>query len=373
VSGAKARSLQTFRVFFSRAGLFSALLSCGCGLSQLDGLTGGVDGSGGVTGVTLGLDGTYRIVAKNSGRCLDGSALPSAVGRSILQQGCLADAEQSYTLTYVDDAYTIALTGGTDCIEFASDSNVNGSPLVRLPCAGTTYQRWLAFAQSDGSYQIANRITRKCLDVTAGSSQNGAALQEWECTAGDNQRFWLGSLSAEPLPLLVDDRFVAAPWGNALNGNATMSPSSPADSADCDGNRAPNGRGKCHAVTFSVPSDASVGGFAWLYPADNIGLRPGLAVAAGATAIRFAARGAQGGETIGFQAGGIGSFGSEPIQDTFAIPTTTIVLTTDWQSYSLDMSKNHYAAGVLGAFGWQVGATGNGAPVQFFLDDIVWE
>ena len=177
----------------------------------------------------------------------------------------------------------------------------------------------------------------------------------------------------QPLPLVVDRFFIAASWGAGLDGNASMTSSSSAFARDCAGSRAPGSRGDCHHVAYLAFPNGDPGGFAWLYPANNKGTQPGLLVAPGAQHIRFLARGAVGGEVVGFEAGGIGFFGNQPIRDGFAIAPQNVTLSTEWQQYSLDLAGKDYSTGLLGAFGWQLLPSGNRAPVNFFIDDVVYE
>ena len=53
----------------------------------------------------------------------------------------------------------------------------------------TANQYWKFFRQSDGSYIIKNAATGKCLDVTNGSSQNGANIRVWD-ESGSNAQKW---------------------------------------------------------------------------------------------------------------------------------------------------------------------------------------
>ena len=182
------------------------------------------------------------------------------------------------------------------------------------------------------------------------------------------------------LPFAVDDYF--APSGymrDARDGNAAMTPLGPTGDATCGGARAPvaPARGQCHVVTFTTfgtMPELTWGGVYWQYPEGNWGELPGLTVPAGATKIKFQARGDVGGEVVGFFVGGVGAAEAKPHADGFKVDNIDITLTTDWQSYELSLPAGvDYASGVVGGFGWGVGATDNVLPVKFYLDDIVWE
>jgi hypothetical protein len=52
-------------------------------------------------------------------------------------------------------------------------------------------QKFLITDQGGGLVEVRNSTTNKCLDLDAGSTADGAKLQEWDCLGGPNQRFFL--------------------------------------------------------------------------------------------------------------------------------------------------------------------------------------
>ncbi|KAJ7884509.1 ricin B lectin domain-containing protein, partial [Mycena leptocephala] len=64
----------------------------------------------------------------------------------------------------------------TTCL--AATSNANGATVVVQPCNGATSQSWTQTGQTLVVYGTM------CLDVTNGSTANGAKLQIWSCTPG---------------------------------------------------------------------------------------------------------------------------------------------------------------------------------------------
>jgi hypothetical protein len=182
------------------------------------------------------------------------------------------------------------------------------------------------------------------------------------------------------LPFAVDDYF--APSGymrDARNGNAVMTPLGAMGDSTCGGARSPVAapRGFCHTVTFTTfgtMPELTWGGVYWQYPEGNWGELPGLAVPPGATKIKFQAHGDLGGEVVGFFVGGVGADENKPHADSFELENMDLTLSAEWQPYELSLPvAADYSAGVVGGFGWGVGAAGNTLPVKFYLDDIVWE
>jgi hypothetical protein len=182
------------------------------------------------------------------------------------------------------------------------------------------------------------------------------------------------------LPFAVDDYFRPSGYmRDARNGNATMTPLDETGDATCGGARSPVSapRGQCHVVTFTTfgaKPELMWGGVYWQYPDGNWGELAGLAVPAGATKVAFQARGAVGGEVVGFFVGGVGIVDGKPHADKVEVRSTDLTLTAEWQAYELVLpTGSDYSTGVVGGFGWGVGANGNTLPMKFYLDDIVWE
>ena len=102
-------------------------------------------------------------------------------------------------------------------------------------------------------------------------------------------------------------------------------------------------------------------GVYWQNPVNNWGTKPGLRIT-GATAIRFYAWGAIGGERVSFVAGFMGADGFSAENKDVLLSTTPTQLTVD--------STGKNITRVAGGFGWIAGNSMR--PVRFFIDDIQW-
>ncbi len=342
------------------------------GVAAGTGARGGADPGGSLAGAggtavvaPRELDGTYRLVAVHSSKCLDAPATRAG----FTQAPCDGRDSESLTLTSVEAGfYALGVTGSVDCI--AGGSTENGVALNRTRCSTELSQQWLPVKQDDGAYWLVNRSSNKCADVANGSKDDGTSIQEWVCNTGSNQRWVLASLIAEPLPIVVDDFFAPSIWGGNGTAPASVSPSGSDGNADCAGNRAPGGRGVCHVVRLlSFDKGATYAGASWLHPNGNWGYFPGLRLASGATKISFKARGEHGGEVIRFQSGGLKD---TAFPDPFFVESK-ITLSDAWQSYSIDVSGVAYQAGVVTGFILYIDIAQNQAPLLFYVDDVVWE
>ena len=142
----------------------------------------------------------------------------------------------------------------------------------------------------------------------------------------------------------------------------------------------------CITATFD-PGSALWGGWYFLngvlgsadrQPSPNWGGRPNAGYGlSGATALRFWARGAVGGEVVHFFAFGVGNTAApfQPYPDSAAkveFPGGALKLTTMWTQYTIPLAglDLHY---VLGGFGWMANAVESNRlqpPLTFYIDNI---
>jgi hypothetical protein len=190
-----------------------------------------------------------------------------------------------------------------------------------------------------------------------------------------------------PLPLVVDDHFVLSGYFAGPDAvTAANLPPAPAPGAIvagvCDPRpENPAGHfGDCHRFTFHALATAgdppsAFGGIFWQGPADNWGTLPGIAVAPGASAVRFRAWGVVGGEVVSFNAGGIDDPNlacRDSVDRGGPASNVALTLTTTPTDYTIPLTGETYENGVLGAFNWVVAVTSTDEEVSFFVDDIRW-
>jgi Glycosyl hydrolases family 2, TIM barrel domain len=115
-------------------------------------------------------------------------------------------------------------------------------------------------------------------------------------------------------------------------------------------------------------SNDGFGGIVWQSPANDWGDAPGGKNLTGATKLTFWARGDTGGESVNFSLGVIGK--DRPFHDSDSAALKDVVLTKDWQQYTIDLTGKDLTC-IKTGFVWVVGAKGK--PVTFYLDDIRYE
>ncbi|MEV4397085.1 RICIN domain-containing protein [Nonomuraea sp. NPDC049607] len=110
-------------------------------------------------------------------------------------------AEQTLTLTDTgaaggDLSGVHTLTAAGKALDDPDHSTTPGTPLITWAPNSGANQRWILTRQSDGSYQIANDLSKLCADVSGGSTAAGAKVIQWTCTGAANQRWQVTPASA---------------------------------------------------------------------------------------------------------------------------------------------------------------------------------
>lgn len=130
---------------------------------------------------------------------------------------------------------------------------------------------------------------------------------------------------------------------------------------------------------FSDPysSDLNWAGAYWLYPQQNWGTYAEAQDISAAQSVTFWARGSRGGEVVEFLAGGIcEEYDGKKIPlcpDSIQprISTGPIILTEQWQKYTLDLGTAD-RSNIVGAFGFSISSLYNPSEMAFYLDDIAF-
>ncbi len=174
------------------------------------------------------------------------------------------------------------------------------------------------------------------------------------------------------LPFYVSTEFIPSGFMNDPGG-ITLSAGAPG--ATCP-DRAPSAGGSCYVITWKSTGPSWAGVY-WQYPANNWGSEPGLPIAAGAKQVTFYAKGAVGGESVSFGAGGLGTNPAPGMfGDTVKATTGAETLTTEWQQFTMSVSGMTYSGGVLGGFVWTAASSNDGGTngdITFYVDDVQWQ
>jgi endoglucanase len=142
----------------------------------------------------------YKVVNKNSNKCVDLANNGTANGTAVQQWTCGTGNNQQFELNTVSSPYykVINRAATTQAWDVTSNGTNDGALIQTWAYGGGTNQQWQAVAETGGYYHFVNRNSGKCLDVTNVSTADGTRLQQWACTGGAAQSFSLVVAGATP-------------------------------------------------------------------------------------------------------------------------------------------------------------------------------
>ena len=79
-------------------------------------------------------------------------------------------------------------------MDVSAGSLENGANIQQFEDNGTDAQRWVFSRNTDNSYTVTNLKSKKVLDIEGGTTENGARAQQWVDSSGTNQHFDLTDL-----------------------------------------------------------------------------------------------------------------------------------------------------------------------------------
>ncbi len=153
----------------------------------------------------------YHLVAQHSGKCLEVSYGSSENGMSIHQEPCGdGHTQQAQAFTLVPSPsnpvqYELVNRNSAKCLDVAGASGSDGAAIQQYTCLGwgQTNQVFegVPSSESDPSHdKYIAQHSGKCLDISGGSTANGALLQQWSCNGAPQQSFGFESVEADPVP-----------------------------------------------------------------------------------------------------------------------------------------------------------------------------
>lgn len=136
-------------------------------------------------------DGTYRIVARHSGKAMEAAGFGTANGTQIQQWGYWGGTNQRWSVTRnSDNTYRILGVHSGKSVDINGWSSANGTKVQLWDHAGGNNQKFAVTAAGDGYFRITpQNATGSCLDVSAYSSADGAAVHLWSWGGAANQQW----------------------------------------------------------------------------------------------------------------------------------------------------------------------------------------
>ena len=146
--------------------------------------------AGGGGGSTPG-NGTFKIVARHSGKALDASGNATADGTQIVQWTYGGGNNQRWTLlNRGSNQYSIIGVASGKALDVYNSATANGTKVELWTYGGGNNQKWTFAATSGGYYRVTPvHATSSCLDVAGVSTADGANVQLWTYSTGNNQQW----------------------------------------------------------------------------------------------------------------------------------------------------------------------------------------
>jgi microsomal dipeptidase-like Zn-dependent dipeptidase len=128
--------------------------------------------------------GPVEIVASHSGMCV-------AAESNVVQRSCGGGQFGSqFDLVSAGSGHSqLRVVRDNKCLDVSGGSSADGASIVESPCDGRTSQRWQPRTTSGGLTEYSNEKSGKCLRVALDSSAAGAQLVQASCAGLSSQRF----------------------------------------------------------------------------------------------------------------------------------------------------------------------------------------
>ena len=137
-----------------------------------------------------GLNGTYKLIARHSGKAMDAYGAQTANGTQIIQWTYGGGANQKWTISDDGGAYKIIGVQSGKCVDINGWGTDNGSKVQLWDYLGGSNQKFAFTATDSGYYRITpTHATGSCLDVNGVSTADGAVVQLWQWNGGQNQQW----------------------------------------------------------------------------------------------------------------------------------------------------------------------------------------
>ncbi|WP_281309911.1 RICIN domain-containing protein [Flavobacterium flavigenum] len=143
--------------------------------------------------------GIYKLTHKGTNQCLDVLNNGSQSGANIQQSTDNGNDAQRWIVTLeADGYYKLTHKGTTQVLDVDNNSSVAGANVQQWTDLGTDAQRWKIEMMSDGYCKLTHKGTTQVLDVSNNSNQSGANVQQWTDLGTDAQR-WRFDLIEVPI------------------------------------------------------------------------------------------------------------------------------------------------------------------------------
>lgn len=132
----------------------------------------------------------YRIINRNSGKCLD--VVGSGTGDGVNVDQWTSNNGQNQQWSFVAQAggyYEIIARKSGKALEVSGNSTADGGNVQQSTWVGGNNQQWTLVDLGTGYYRIVNRNSGKALDVVGNGTADGVNVDQWAWNNGNNQQW----------------------------------------------------------------------------------------------------------------------------------------------------------------------------------------
>ncbi len=141
--------------------------------------------------------GYYSIVARHSGRCVDVEGVSSADGANVHQWDYLGGANQEWSFTEVgggggsvaNGTYKLIARHSGKAMDASGAGTANGTQIIQWTYGGGTNQQWIVTDEGNGEYSLIGVQSGKAVDVENWGTANGTKVQLWDYFGGTEQKY----------------------------------------------------------------------------------------------------------------------------------------------------------------------------------------
>lgn len=134
-------------------------------------------------------DGTYKILARHSGKALHASGTTDV--SPVVQTTFTGNSNQLWNVTWLNDngSYRITGVGSGRVLEVNGNSTSDGAAAEIYSSNGGNNQKWMITPTDRGYYSVLAQHSGKILEVPGSANTNGAPVDQWTRLGGNHQEW----------------------------------------------------------------------------------------------------------------------------------------------------------------------------------------
>jgi beta-glucanase (GH16 family) len=136
-------------------------------------------------------NGTYRIIARHSGKALDVAGNGTGDGTNVHQWSYVSGLNQRWNVTHLGSGqYQIQSVSANKALDVSGAGTANGTNVQIWTYGGGNNQRWTIASVGSGYYRVSPvHAPALALDVSGPSTADGANVHVWTYGGGTNQQW----------------------------------------------------------------------------------------------------------------------------------------------------------------------------------------